>query len=125
MLADLLGKLSRVDGRRTRPDRRSATRLDTVADGARCFLATQQQVVVGSLLERFGDVVDGHVDRVASPGSSRSWSPSCVDHRRRHRPSSTSATAHKQPDWTYGDGYTGQSPADRLDEHRSPKSLDG
>ena len=32
-------------------------RLATVADGARCNLATQQQVVVGSLIDRFPDAI--------------------------------------------------------------------
>ncbi len=121
MLADLLGKLSRS----TADDRdlvQIRERVATVADGARCFLASQQEVVVGSLLERFGDLVDGHLDRsiagvepalVAELLTIDDGTP-IVDERFRD----------KQPDWTYGDGYTGQSPADRLDEHRSPQALD-
>jgi hypothetical protein len=30
----------------------------------------------------------------------------------------------KQPDWTYDEEYSGQSPADRLSEHRAPAALD-
>jgi hypothetical protein len=29
--------------------------------------------------------------------------------------------AHKQPDWTFGDHWSGKSPADRLDDHRAPE----
>ena len=27
--------------------------------------------------------------------------------------------ARKQPDWTFGDHWSGKAPADRLDDHRS------
>ena len=26
---------------------------------------------------------------------------------------------HKQPDWTFGDHWSGKAPADRLDDHRA------
>jgi hypothetical protein len=29
------------------------------------------------------------------------------------------AFGHKQPDWTYGSHWSGQAPADRLDDHRA------
>ena len=121
VLADLLGKLSRSTA-----DERDLIqireRVATVADGARCFLASQQEVVVGSLLDRFDDLVDGHLDRsiagvepvlVAELVTIDDGTP-ILDERFRD----------KQPDWTYGDDYSGQSPADRLDEHRSPQALD-
>src|SRR5215207_4155642 len=41
------------------------TRLDLVAEGARCNLASQQQVVVGSMLERFPDLVAAHAEERA------------------------------------------------------------
>ena len=37
------------------------TRISTVADEARCSLATQQQIVAASLLEGYPDVVQRHV----------------------------------------------------------------
>jgi len=122
VLADLLGKLSRSTA-----DERDLIqireRVATVADGARCFLASQQEVVVGSLLERFGELVDGHLDR-SIPGVEPALVAELVtiddgtpilDERFRD----------KQPDWTFDDTYSGQAPADRLDEHRSPQALDG
>jgi hypothetical protein len=30
----------------------------------------------------------------------------------------------KQPDWTYGPEYSGQTPAERYGDHRSPKPLE-
>ncbi len=96
-------------------------RLSTVTDGARCSLATQQQVVVTSLLDRFPDEVEHHLH-----GGAEEIEPSLVaelvdinDGRaeidERHR--------DKQPDWTYGAEDSGQSPADRLDEQRTPEEL--
>src|SRR5205823_13271097 len=40
-----------------------ASRLSTVADRSRCFLANQHQIVVGSLFERFQDDVRAHATR--------------------------------------------------------------
>jgi hypothetical protein len=31
--------------------------------------------------------------------------------------------SRKQPDWTFGSHWSGKSPADRLDDHRSHESL--
>ena len=31
----------------------------------------------------------------------------------------------KQPDWTYDEVDSGQAPADRLGDHRSPTALEG
>jgi NADH-quinone oxidoreductase subunit F len=117
-LADLLGKLSRSDA--GEHDLSVIHQLvDTVGDRARCALATQQQIVVGSLLERFGDEVKAHEGGRAKPaepvliaelldieGDEAVWD----EHHR-----------DKQPDWTYDVEYSGQFPADRLDEHRAPE----
>jgi NADH-quinone oxidoreductase subunit F len=89
-------------------------RVTTVGDEARCALAGQQQRVIGSLLSLFPDAVRAHLEDGAVPDD-----PALVaslvdivdgravldgDHRR------------KQPDWTFGDTYSGQAPADRLDQ---------
>ncbi len=42
-------------------------RVATVADGARCSLATQQQIVAAGLLDHFADDVRAHLDGTASP----------------------------------------------------------
>ena len=92
-------------------------RLQFVADGARCFLAYQQQNVIGSILDQFGTEVEAHLSGGAAPVE-----PALVselvdvegdvavlneDHVR------------KQPDWTYDEEYSGQAPADRDAEHRA------
>jgi NADH-quinone oxidoreductase subunit F len=121
VLADLLAGLSRSSA----DDRdlvQIRERVATVADGARCFLASQQEVVVASLLDRFGAVVTGHLDGslpgvdpilVAELVTIDDGTP-ILDERFRD----------KQPDWTYDAASSGRSPADRLSEHRAPEVLD-
>ncbi len=74
-LAGLLDKVCHSDA----GDADMATiqkRVDTVADGARCYLAQQHQNVLHSLLELYGDEVEAHLDGQRGTGSSRSSSPS-------------------------------------------------
>jgi NADH-quinone oxidoreductase subunit F len=93
------------------------TRIETVAFGARCSLATQEQVVVGSILEAFGAELEARVERTAHAGLPMAIVP-MLDLRdgvaildEEH--------ARKQPDWTFADHWSGKAPADRLDDHRS------
>ena len=97
-------------------------RVDTVADGARCYLASQQEVVVSSLLSCFPDQVEAHLTGTA-PGVEPALiaelvtitdGVATVDERHHD----------KQPDWTYDATYSGQAPADRLDDHRARQVLD-
>jgi NADH-quinone oxidoreductase subunit F len=120
-IADLLAATTEGTGtRRDLAELRS--RIAKVADGARCSLATQQQVVAGSLLDEFADDVEAHLD-----GRTRSTQTRLVAELidiadgvarsdERHR--------EKQPDWTYDPVDSGQSPAARLGEHRDPQALD-
>ncbi len=97
-------------------------KLSTVADGARCYLASQQQVVVTSILDRFGDEVAAHLPGAAGAApvadavepvliaEMLSISDGVAHVDERHRT--------KQPDWTYNATYSGQAPAERLDDHR-------
>jgi NADH:ubiquinone oxidoreductase subunit F (NADH-binding) len=118
-LSDRLARLSRSQA--------DAHELDeirelvaTVADEARCSLATQHQVVVRSLLERFPDELARH-DRGSDPAEPMEIAElidivdgeATIDERHRD----------KQPDWTYDEVDSGQSPADRLGEHREPEAL--
>ena len=90
-------------------------RVDTVADEARCFLAHQQQRVIGSLLALFPDALAVHIE--ASPERTEAVTPVLIapltsvggdvatvdeDHRT------------KQPDWTHDPVDSGVAPADRL-----------
>jgi NADH:ubiquinone oxidoreductase subunit F (NADH-binding) len=86
--------------------------LATIDRGARCYLATQHQVVVRSLLEQFPQEVRAHLSKAASPTTpgltaeltAIAGGVATVDERHRD----------KQPDWTYGPTDSGQSPVERL-----------
>lgn len=92
-------------------------RVETVAFGARCSLATQQQVLVGSLLAAFGPELEARVEHTARAGAEQPIVP--MVELRNGVATLDPDFAHKQPDWTFGDHWSGKSPADRLDDHRS------
>jgi NADH:ubiquinone oxidoreductase subunit F (NADH-binding) len=96
--------------------------LANVAFGARCNLAMQQQAVIGSVLALFPDLVAGHLDGSIPAAEPELIAPivDIVDGVARL----DEAHLRKQPDWTFNEHDSGQSPADRLDEHRSPESED-
>ena len=122
LLSGLLDKVCRSDA--TRHDVIQIRNLvDTVADRARCYLASQHQVVVTSLVERFGDEIARHVSGGAEPVEPTliaelvdiSGDEVIIDEHHRT----------KQPDWTYDEEDSGQFPADRLDDHHAtPQALE-
>jgi NADH-quinone oxidoreductase subunit F len=74
--------------------------LAKVTDGSRCYLATEEQQVVGSILRAFPDEIVEHIERRSCPRPRPLPLPKVVDladglavydvdHWR------------KQPDWTY------------------------
>lgn len=92
-----------------------ASRVTTVGDEARCGLAGQQQRVIGSLLSLFPDAVQDHFEDAAAPDDPVLIAPlvditddgqAVVDEHHRA----------KQPDWTFDEVYTGQFPAQRLNQ---------
>jgi NADH:ubiquinone oxidoreductase subunit F (NADH-binding) len=94
-----------------------AVRLAVVAEGARCNLATQQQVVVGSVLDRWPDAFRAHTGGGA-PAVARTPIASIrelVD----GRAVLEELELTKQPDWTHDPVDSGQWPADRLDDKRA------
>ena len=131
------GQCARVQGRR--PHDRRRPRSDRARRGARrrprrparaprdrrrrrpLQSRTQQQVVVGSLIDRFPDAIDAHVRHGAPPSapeviaavSEMQDGTALIDERQ----------AAKQPDWTFDDVDSGQWPADRLDDHREHERL--
>lgn len=121
VLADLLARLSRSEC-----DERGLAKirdcLATVADGARCFLASQQEAVVRSLLTRFPGAVQDHAEGRA-PAADPELVAEMVD---LVDGEAIVADGHrnKQPDWTYDQTWSGQAPADRLDDHRAHLSLE-
>jgi NADH-quinone oxidoreductase subunit F len=86
-------------------------RIGTVAERSRCFLATQQQVVLASILEHFPDEFDGHLSG-GRDGADPELIAELVDISggkavldTRHR--------EKQPDWTYNKRDSGTIPVER------------
>ncbi|HEX3621348.1 MAG TPA: NADH-ubiquinone oxidoreductase-F iron-sulfur binding region domain-containing protein, partial [Acidimicrobiales bacterium] len=87
-------------------------RIGTVADGARCYLATQHQNVLANVFEHFAEDIDRHLSGRADPveptliaelvdidDGTAVWDE-------RHR--------EKQPDWSYDEEYSGKVPAERF-----------
>ena len=97
-------------------------RVASVADGARCSLATQQQLVAASLLDQYANDVEAHVEKRVRSDAPRAVAElvgivdgvAHIDERH----------ADKQPDWTYGPVDSGKTPAARLGEHREPLPLE-
>jgi NADH:ubiquinone oxidoreductase subunit F (NADH-binding) len=115
-LAGLLARLARSESHRD-DAAELAKRLDLVAEGARCNLATQQQVVVGSILDGYPDLVAAH-----AAGDAPGVDPAPVaelDEVGDGRSTLDQRQLSKQPDWTYEPVDSGQWPADRLDDHRA------
>ena len=94
----------------------AATRAGNVADRARCYLAHQHQVVLQSILSRYGHEFDGHVAGRIGPAEPYLVAElvdiddgvAVVDER----------FAEKQPDWSFDETSTGKNPADRLGHNR-------
>jgi len=89
-------------------------RLATIADGARCYLATQHQLVIASIRDQFGDDLRAHVDRLRPAAAPMLIAPimslhdgvADLDERERA----------KQPDWSFDAVDSGKSPADRFED---------
>jgi NADH-quinone oxidoreductase subunit F len=98
------------------------TALTTVADGARCTLASQQQAVVGAILAGWDDEVvrraTGNAEAVApvliTEVTALADGELTLDESRRT----------KQPDWTHDDEWSGSYPADELADHREQHEID-
>jgi NADH-quinone oxidoreductase subunit F len=88
--------------------------LGTVVEGARCYLATQHQRVVTSILELNPDRFAAHDTGLVDPVEPVLVAPIVeladgaveLDVRQ----------ATKQPDWSFDELDSGQSPADRIDQ---------
>ena len=92
-------------------------RLQNVAFGARCNLATQHQVVVESIMRLFPDQFTGHLHGTA-PAAPPYPIAALVQILRNHA-IVDQHEALKQPDWSFDEVYSGKAPADRLDDHRA------
>ncbi len=90
--------------------------LSTVADSARCNLAAQQQLVVGSVLEHFPDAFDAHVHHHHAP--SDPYVVAAIVDIVGDRAVLDIEHAKKQPDWTYDETWSGKAPADWIDDRK-------
>jgi NADH-quinone oxidoreductase subunit F len=120
-LSERLALVSLSEGRQHDYDE-VQKRIGTVADRSRCFLATQQQTVVGSILEHFGDEVAAHLAGEAE-ATETELIAELVDIRggtaildTRH--------ANKQPDWTYNKRDSGTVPVEFYAGARAPWKLE-
>ncbi len=96
------------------------SRLQTVTDSARCNLAYQYPVVLRSILDEFGDDLAGHVEGRSDPVPSDLVAP--IVELEDGRATLEALHRDKQPDWTFEPVWSGESPADRLVDHRGPES---
>jgi NADH:ubiquinone oxidoreductase subunit F (NADH-binding) len=108
-LSTSLARLASQDGR-THDYDIVRHRLTTVADRSRCFLATQQQVVVGSIVKYFPDEFEAHA-KLGLPPCEPELIAELVDIHggvamldERHR--------EKQMDWTYNKWDSGTVPVE-------------
>ncbi|MEN3314670.1 MAG: NADH-quinone oxidoreductase subunit [Acidimicrobiaceae bacterium] len=119
VLADLWAKVGRNEATRADLDL-IVTRAASVSDRARCYLATQHQVLATSILERFGDDIEAHLR-----GTATAVQPALVAELvdiTDGRATFDERHLDKQPDWTFDDTYSGRSPADRFADHRDHES---
>jgi len=95
--------------------------LSTVGDRARCYLGTQHQVVVSSLVSVYGPELAAHAAGRAEPVEPRLVTEllDIADDR------AVLDEHHlaKQPDWTYNPTDSKQAPAERYGEHRRERPL--
>lgn len=91
-------------------------RLGTITTGARCSLATQHQVVVGSLLNAFEADFVGHTEPNATPVEVRLVSALVDIDSEGARFDDTFRT--KQLDWTHDEVDSGKTPVERFTDHR-------
>jgi NADH:ubiquinone oxidoreductase subunit F (NADH-binding) len=88
--------------------------LGTVVEGARCYLATQHQRVVTSILELDPDRFAAHDTGLADPVEPVLVAP--IVELADGRVELDVRQAAKQPDWSFDELDSGQSPADRIDQ---------
>ncbi|MGH9027621.1 MAG: NADH-ubiquinone oxidoreductase-F iron-sulfur binding region domain-containing protein [Acidimicrobiia bacterium] len=93
-----------------------AGRLETVTDGARCYLAYQQERVLRSILDGYDDQLRAHLHghepadlELVAPILDIEDDRAVLD--RRH--------LEKQPDWSYAPFDSGAAPVDRLGHGRA------
>jgi NADH:ubiquinone oxidoreductase subunit F (NADH-binding) len=121
MISDLLDRLRRSEAEESDLEELNS-RVATVADEARCFLATQHQAVVGSILRLFPEAVKAHL--TANVPKAEAEVVAAMVELRGGRAVLDEEQRAKQPDWSFDEEDSGQSPADRLDTRAGAQSED-
>jgi len=95
------------------------SRLTTITDGARCYLATQHRDVVESILDAFPNELERHLggDVPAATPVQIAEIASIDDGEVALDPDQ----ATKQPDWTHNDVDSGSYPAARINQRSTPE----
>lgn len=104
-IADALDRIRRSEALETDLDS-IVDKLQTITDSARCSLATQHQVVIGSILNLFGEEIRAHVAQTregaeavaVAPLSALNADGAVLD----------ADAFRKQPDWTFADTWSGK-----------------
>ena len=87
--------------------------VHSLSEGARCDLGPQHERVISSFLEQFPDAARAHAEGHVSTDPILIAPIMDIDEEGRFRLDEDHRT--KQPDWDHGEGWNGQSPADRYD----------
>ncbi|MGH9243659.1 MAG: NADH-ubiquinone oxidoreductase-F iron-sulfur binding region domain-containing protein [Acidimicrobiales bacterium] len=112
-IAEILGRFCRSEA--TDEDLAALEdRLATVTDGARCYLAHQQERVMVSLLEHFPDVLAAHLDNAEHPVAVEPMLIAPLVNVDGGKATVEERHRAKQPDWTYNETDSGKVPAERL-----------
>ena len=91
-------------------------KLDTVVDGARCFLAQQHQTVVRSIISTFDGQFRAHADGTTAPVDE--FPIAEILDLQGEAVLINERQLRKQPDWTYNEIDSGASPSDLKDVRR-------
>lgn len=110
-LADRLDRIRRSDATEDDLDA-VVSHAATVADGARCYLAHQTQLVVESVLALMPEVLAAHLVG-ASPSEAYRIAP--IVELEGDRFVLDERQQDKQPDWSFDEVDSGQAPADRIE----------
>jgi NADH:ubiquinone oxidoreductase subunit F (NADH-binding) len=122
-LADSLERLCAGKGHESDLDAMLSA-LQTIADGARCNLASQQQAVVGYILRRWPDEPADHAVAGAAGGTVEPMLITEVADLTDGEVTLDTRRRTKQPDWTHDEDWSGSYPADLLADHRQHRHLD-
>jgi NADH-quinone oxidoreductase subunit F len=113
-IADSLDRLCAGNGTRTDLDTVERA-LSTVADGARCNLASQQQAVVGAIVTGWDDELSRRA--TGASGDVETIAPLLIAEVTGLADGEVAVDIDrltKQPDWTHDDEWSGAFPADKL-----------